>query len=114
MIKCPCNTNALTLTAGERLRLPAEVGLQVEQLRGLEHALGALLLVDARDLPGEAHVLGDRHVRVERVVLEHHRDVAVLRRDVGDVPVADEDAARNSPSATSRSIWSTAGRVEPG
>jgi hypothetical protein len=33
-------------------------------------------------------------VRVERVVLEHHRDVAVLRRDVRDVAVADEDAAR--------------------
>ena len=53
-----------------------------------------LLLGDAGDLEREAHVLGDRHVRVQRVVLEHHRDVAVLRRDVGDVAVADEDAAR--------------------
>ena len=34
-----------------------------------------------------------RHVRVERVVLEHHRDVPVLRRHVGDVPVTDEDLA---------------------
>jgi hypothetical protein len=33
-------------------------------------------------------------VRVQRVVLEHHRDVPVLRLDVGDVAVADEDAAR--------------------
>jgi hypothetical protein len=32
-------------------------------------------------------------VGVERVVLEDHRDVAVLRRDIGDVAVADEDAA---------------------
>ncbi len=32
-------------------------------------------------------------VRVQRVVLEHHRDVAVLRRHVGDVPVADPDRA---------------------
>ena len=32
-------------------------------------------------------------MRVQRVVLEHHRDVAVLRRDVGDVAIADEDAA---------------------
>ena len=31
-----------------------------------------------------------RHVRVQRVVLEHHRDVALLGREVGDVAVADE------------------------
>src|SRR5699024_9056300 len=27
-----------------------------------------------------------------RVVLEHHRDVTILRRDVGDVAIADQDA----------------------
>jgi hypothetical protein len=32
-------------------------------------------------------------VRVQRVVLEDHRDVAVLRGHIGDVAVADEDAA---------------------
>ena len=85
--------DALTLTTGERLRLAAEVGLEVEQLGGLEDALGALLLADAGDLEREAHVLGDGHVRVQRVVLEDHRDVAVLRRDVGDVAIADQDAA---------------------
>ena len=31
-------------------------------------------------------------MRVERVVLEDHGDVAVLRRDVGHVALADEDA----------------------
>jgi hypothetical protein len=55
---------------------------------------GGDLALDAGDLQREAHVLGDGHVRVERVVLEDHRDVAVLRRDVGDVAVADEDARR--------------------
>ena len=53
-----------------------------------------LVLGDAGDLQREAHVVGDGHVRVQRVVLEHHRDVAVLRRHVGDVAVADEDVAR--------------------
>ena len=85
--------DALTLTTREGLRLAAEVGLEVEQLGGLENAGGALVLVDAGDLEREAHVLGDGHVRVERVVLEDHRDVAVLRRNVGDVAVADEDVA---------------------
>ncbi|OEI67478.1 phenol hydroxylase [Curtobacterium sp. ER1/6] len=85
--------DALTLTTGERLRLAAEVLLEVEELGGLLHAGGALLLADAGDLEREAHVLGDGHVRVQRVVLEHHRDVAVLRRDVGDVALADADGA---------------------
>ena len=85
--------DALTLTTGERLRLAAEVGLEVEQLRGFENAGGALVLVDAGDLQGEAHVLGDRHVRVESVVLEHHRDVAVLRRNIRHVALTDEDVA---------------------
>lgn len=85
--------DALALAARERLRLAVEVVLEVKQLRGFEHPLGALFLRDTGDLQGEAHVLGDGHVRVERVVLEHHRDVAILRRDVGDVRFADENAA---------------------
>jgi len=39
----------------------------------------------------EAEILADVHVRVERVVLEDHRDVSLGRRQVGDVPVADRD-----------------------
>src|SRR5690606_21046366 len=79
--------NTLTLTTREGLRLAVEVGLEVEELRSLFHALVALFLADAGDLEREAHVVANRHVRVERVVLEHHRDVAVLRRNVGDVTV---------------------------
>lgn len=49
------------------------------------------VLLTPHDLEREAHVLGDGHVRVQRVVLEHHGDVPVLRRQVGDVPVTDPD-----------------------
>jgi hypothetical protein len=35
----------------------------------------------------------DRHVRVQRVVLEHHRDVALLGRQVVDLALADQDLA---------------------
>ncbi|GMA87618.1 hypothetical protein GCM10025868_28680 [Angustibacter aerolatus] len=89
----PAHRDALALTAGERLRLALEVLLEVEDLGGLLDALADLRLLDAGDLQGEAHVVGDAHVRVQRVVLEDHRDVAVLRRLVGDVAVTDEDAA---------------------
>ena len=48
----------------------------------------------AAQLEREAHVVGDRHVRIERVVLEHHRDVALFRRDVVDDAIADRDVRR--------------------
>ena len=87
------------------------------------------------DLPqaqAEREVLAHGHVRVERVVLEHHRHVALARRQRGDVAVADADrpvvtasspasmrrivdlpepepptSTSSSPSATSRSKSST-------
>src|SRR5262249_46278033 len=37
------------------------------------------------------HVLEHGHVRIERVVLEHHGDVAVLRRHIVDDIAADQD-----------------------
>ena len=39
-------------------------------------------------------VLSDRHVRVERVGLENHRDVAILRRHAIDGPTVDPDLSR--------------------
>ena len=45
-------------------------------------------------LEREADVVAHRHVRVERVVLEDHRDVAILRLEVVDDPAADADLAR--------------------
>ena len=67
--------------------------VEAEDLGRLLDPLLALLGGHLRHLQRERHVVGDRHVRVERVVLEHHRDVAVLGRHVGDVAVADEDLA---------------------
>ena len=85
--------DALALAAGELL------GLAVEQLRDVEDAgrlVDALLdlgLGKALEPQPERHVLEHGHVRVERVVLEHHGDVAVFRRHVVDDVAADEDLA---------------------
>src|SRR5579871_5316004 len=38
-------------------------------------------------------------MRVQRVVLEHHRDVAILGRHIVDQLVADIDLARSRPSS---------------
>jgi hypothetical protein len=85
--------DALALTAGEVAGLAVEVRLEVEQRCDLSHALHPLLLRHALLLEGEAHVLGDVEVRVERVVLEDHRDVSVARPHRRDVLAADQDPA---------------------
>ena len=51
----------------------------IQTLRSLGHAARDLRLREPRHAQRKADILGDRHVRVERVVLEHHGDVAVLR-----------------------------------
>ena len=42
----------------------------------------------------KGHVVGDRHMRVERVILEHHGDVALFRRHIVHHALADPDLAR--------------------
>jgi hypothetical protein len=41
----------------------------------------------------EGHIFEHGHVRIERVVLKHHGDVAILRRQIVDQLAADEDFA---------------------
>ena len=79
----------LPLPAGERLRKAFHVGGEPERLGGRRYAPFDFGLRIFPQLQGEGHVLLDRHVRVEGVVLENHRDVAVLRRKARDVLAAD-------------------------
>ena len=85
--------HSLTLATGQRLGLAIEVRLEIEHLRDLFDAGADLRLVGSGELERKTHVLGHRHVRVQRVVLEDHRDVALFRLLTGDVAVADEDAS---------------------
>ena len=86
--------HALPLAAGQRGRLALEVLLQAEHPGHLGDPAPDLVLRRLALLQAEGEVLLDGHVRVERVVLEHHRDVAVLGRQVVDDPAADGDRAR--------------------
>ena len=81
--------DALALTAGQRARLSLQVRLEPEDARRLLHArvdLGLLLLAK---LEPEGDVVVDREMRIERVALEDHRDVAVAGGHVVHDAVAD-------------------------
>ena len=53
---------------------------QAEDRGGAVDALVDLAFRRAAQFHGERHVVGDRHVRIERVILEHHGDVAFFGR----------------------------------
>ena len=84
---------ALSLAAGELRRPSLEHGLQAEQRGHLVDAPADLLLGRSAHLEAVPEVLPDRHVRVERVILEDHRDVSVAWREVRHVAPADRDDA---------------------
>ena len=83
----------LPLATRERFRLTVKVGQQVQALRHGLNLLINLILGHARNLEGKPHVFPHRHVRVERIVLEHHGDIAFLRRRGRHIGVTDQDAA---------------------
>ena len=89
----PPHGHALALSTRERAGLALEELLDLENACHLADALVDLLLRHLAQLEPEGEVLLHGHVRVERVALEDHRDVAVLRRQVVDDAVADPDLA---------------------
>ncbi len=85
----PAQRHALTLTAGHRLGQLVQHRGQAQQLCGVVDALGDDLLRMPTQLEPERQVLGHGHVRIQRVALEHHGDVAILWRHVVDHALAD-------------------------
>ena len=99
--------DALALAAGE-LRRPALA--ERAELHELEHFARALRALVAAPTPRTrgpyATFSSTRHVREQRVVLEHGVDVALVRRHVGDVRAVEQHLpavglleARDQPQA---------------
>jgi hypothetical protein len=85
--------HALPLPAGKLARLAVEQRAELENAGGAVDACLDVVLREAADLEAVRHVLEHAHVRVQRVVLEHHRDVAVLRFEPVHDAFADRDFA---------------------
>ncbi len=83
----------LALPAGELLGLALEQRHDPEQVGALANARLDGLLRRPTHGETERHVLVDGHVRIERVALEHHRDVAIFGWHVVHDAAGDEDVA---------------------
>src|SRR6266545_2836168 len=89
----PAERDALALAAGQLLGLAVEVTADVEDAGRFLDATLDLRLGDLAQLEAEREVVPDRHMRVERIALEDHRDVAILGRYVVDDALADLQVA---------------------
>ena len=89
----PAHRHPLALPARELARSAIEQFLELQLVGHLQHPFVALGLGHLRDAQRVGEVLADGEMRVQRVALEHHRDVAVLGTEVVDLAVADRDRA---------------------
>jgi hypothetical protein len=109
--------HALALAAAERGRPAVEHVVDAQQLGGVGHAALDVRFRRAAQAQPEGHVLVQRLVRVERVVLEHHRDVAVARRQLVhalafDTHFAAADGLQPRDHAQQRALAAAAGAHE--
>ena len=88
--------NTLTLTAGKSLRLTGEIISDAENVRRRLDLFVNDVLGNFSELQTERHVIINGHVRIERVVLEHHRNISVLGNDVVDELAVDIKFARRN------------------
>jgi hypothetical protein len=78
-------SNALLLATGKLGGPAVAEAVQPHGGERLGHAGAALDLGHAAHFQREGHVLGHRHVREQRIGLEHHADAALVRRQLRDV-----------------------------
>src|SRR5581483_11229124 len=85
--------HTLALSAGEFFGFALEQFLQAQDVGGIDDPLVDFLRGQVPQFEAEGHVVVDRHVRIEGVVLEDHCDVTIFGVNVVDHPVADVNLA---------------------
>ena len=98
--------------AGQLVLLPGEL----HELQCMRDARRDFGVGQPAHLEAEADVLRDRHVRKQRVVLEHHAEAALFRRQRVDARLVEPDAAarqlHQAGDAVERRRLAAAGRPE--
>ncbi len=83
----------LALAARELAGLAVHQVLDLEDARGVRHPHRDLVARHAAHAQAKAEVLLHRHMRIERIGLEHHGDAALGRVEVRHILAADEHLA---------------------
>ena len=91
--QCAGNCDPLLLAARELGRTPPSEAGELDHLQRLLDPPVRLVARHATHLQGKEEVLLHRHVGEQRVVLEHHADATLVRRDVVDRPAVENDLA---------------------
>ena len=87
----------LALAAGKLGRTALQQRSEIEHLgcsRDLSRDGSA---IDSLLLQAERHVVLDAHMRVKRIVLKHHGDIALVRFQIGDVVAVEHDPSAARP-----------------
>ncbi len=108
--------NTLSLATGKRFRLPVKQLIQIQDLGRFHHLLLNLGLRNLAQLQRESHVVRHRHMRIQRVALENHRDIAVFRLHIVhalaiDIKVAGGNLLQPSNHTQGRG-FATSGRTD--
>jgi hypothetical protein len=75
----PGQCHALLLAARHMRRHPVFIAFKPDEAQRLANPCSDFRLWFAADAKGEGDVLADREVRKQRVALEHHADIALVR-----------------------------------
>ncbi|MNC25843.1 hypothetical protein D3C75_739510 [compost metagenome] len=89
----PAYGYALALASGQLARLALQHVFEAENGCGFLNLLLNVILRLLQVLKAKAQILADRHMRVQRVVLKHHRNIAVLRMQIIDNAFSDNNIA---------------------
>ena len=87
----PAHGHTLALASGQLLRLAIQQRVDAEHLGGPRNPLSDLLSGCLPETKAQREVLAHRHVRVERIVLKHHRHITGTRGQGGHVLISDTD-----------------------
>ena len=83
------HSNTLSLTTGKSLGLTVKELLQIQDLGSFSYHLVNLSFGNFSKFKAECHIVIYRHVRIQSVALEYHRDISVFRLYVVYHAVAD-------------------------